>query len=99
MLLAEAGLLDGHEATTHWAWCGVLRERFPTTVRVHAQRALVVTGKAQRLIMAGGGTSWMDLALYLIARTVGIEVAIQVARLNLINWHQLGSLSCPGTTD
>jgi transcriptional regulator GlxA family with amidase domain len=89
MLFAEAGLLDGCEATTHWAWCDVLRTRFPT-VTVHAQRALVVTGEAQRLIMAGGGTSWMDLALYLIARTVGIEVAMQVARLHLINWHHIG---------
>jgi transcriptional regulator GlxA family with amidase domain len=89
MLFAEAGLLDGCEATTHWAWCDVLRTRFPT-VTVHAQRALVVAGEAQRLIMAGGGTSWMDLALYLIARTVGIEAAMQVARLHLINWHHIG---------
>lgn len=89
MLLAEAGLLDGWEATTHWAWCDVLRERFPK-VRVYAQRALVVSGEGQRLIMAGGGTSWLDLALYLIARTVGVEAAMQVARVNLIDWHQVG---------
>lgn len=89
MLFAEAGLLDGWEATTHWAWCDVMRERFPD-VTVHAQRALVVSGEAQRLIMAGGGTSWMDLALYLIARTVGVEPAMQVARVNLIDWHHVG---------
>jgi transcriptional regulator GlxA family with amidase domain len=40
--------------------------------------------------MAGGGTSWMDLALYLIARSVGVEEAMQVARVNLIDWHQIG---------
>jgi transcriptional regulator GlxA family with amidase domain len=89
MLLAEAGLLDGCEATTHWAWCDVLRDRFPR-VKVQAQRALVVTGDNQRLIMAGGGTSWFDLVLYLIARTVGVEEAMQVARLNLIDWHHIG---------
>jgi transcriptional regulator GlxA family with amidase domain len=89
MLLAEAGLLDGEDATTHWAWCKVLRERFPQ-VRVHEQRALVVTGQGQRLVMAGGGTSWLDLALYLIARSVGVEAAMQVARINLIDWHHIG---------
>ncbi len=89
MLLAASGLLDGHEATTHWAYCDVLRKRYPT-VKVQAQRALVVSGEGQRLVMAGGGTSWLDLALYLIARTVGIEVAMQTARINLIDWHSIG---------
>lgn len=89
MLFAEAGLLDGWEATTHWAWCDILRERFPR-VQVHAQRALVVSGEGQRLVMAGGGTSWLDLALYLIGRSVGVEAAMQVARVNLIDWHEIG---------
>lgn len=89
MLLAEAGLLEGLEATTHWAWCDVLKKRHPT-VTVHEQRALVVSGNGQRLVMAGGGTSWLDLALYLIGRFVGIEEAMQVARLNLIDWHAIG---------
>jgi transcriptional regulator GlxA family with amidase domain len=89
MLLAEAGLLDGLDATTHWAWCDVLRSRHPS-VRVHEQRALVVTGAGQRLVMAGGGTSWLDLALYLIGRFASLEAAMQVARLNLIDWHSSG---------
>ena len=89
MLLAEAGLLDGHEATTHWAYCDILRDRYPR-VTVREQRALVVSGEGQRLVMGGGGTSWLDLTLYLIARSVGIEAAMQVARLNLIDWHHIG---------
>lgn len=89
MLFAEAGLLDGCEATTHWAWCDVLQRRFPQ-VRVHARRALVATGEGQRLVMAGGGSSWLDLALYLIARVAGVEAAMQVARINLIDWHRIG---------
>jgi transcriptional regulator GlxA family with amidase domain len=89
LLLAEAGLLDGRDATTHWAYCDVLQRRYPK-VRVHAQRALVITGEEQRLIMAGGGTTWLDLALYLIARLAGAESAMQVARLNLIDWHSMG---------
>lgn len=89
LLLAEAGLLDGRDATTHWAYCDVMKRRYPR-VRVHAQRSLVVAGEGQRLIMAGGGTSWLDLALYLIARLAGIEAAMQTARLNLIDWHAVG---------
>jgi transcriptional regulator GlxA family with amidase domain len=89
MLLAEAGLLDGQEATTHWAYCDVLKRRFPT-VKVREQRALVISGDMQRLVMAGAGTSWLDLALYLIARFIDIEAAMQVARINLIDWHQVG---------
>jgi transcriptional regulator GlxA family with amidase domain len=89
IMLAEAGLLDGYEATTHWAYCDIMVRRYPA-VKVHPQRALVVTGEGQRLVMAGGGTSWLDLALYLIARTVGVEAAMQVARINLIDWHHIG---------
>lgn len=89
LLLAEAGLLDGQDATTHWAYCDVLEQRYPN-VRVHSQRALVVSGADSRLVMAGGGTTWLDLALYLIARLAGPEAAMQVARLNLIDWHSMG---------
>jgi transcriptional regulator GlxA family with amidase domain len=89
MLLGEAGLLDGCDATTHWAYCDVMRKRYPRA-RVHPRRALVVSGEAQRLVMAGGGKSWLDLGLYLIARFTSIDVAMQVARINLIDWHASG---------
>jgi transcriptional regulator GlxA family with amidase domain len=89
LLLAEAGLLNGHEATTHWAYCNVMRHRYPG-VKVRTHRALVVSGEGHRLVMAGGGTSWLDLALYLIARTVGIDAAMQVAKVSLIDWHDIG---------
>lgn len=89
VLLAEAGLLNGHEATTHWAYCDVLRNRYPE-VKVCAERALVISGEGHRLVMAGGGTSWLDVALYLIARSVGVDAAMQVAKINLIDWHVIG---------
>jgi len=89
MLLAEAGLLDDEDATTHWAFCDLMQRRYPR-IRVRPQRAMVAAGDGQRLVMAGGGSSWMDLALYLIARCVGVEAAMQVARINLIDWHHVG---------
>ncbi|MBB3329343.1 transcriptional regulator GlxA family with amidase domain [Halomonas campaniensis] len=89
LLLAEAGLLEGQAATTHWAYCDVLARRYPG-VEVHAHRALVVSGEGERLIMAGGGTTWMDLALFLVARLVGVDEAMHLARVYLIDWHGEG---------
>jgi transcriptional regulator GlxA family with amidase domain len=98
LMLAEAGLLDGCEATTHWAYCDVMARRYPA-VRVEPHRALVTAGDGQRIVMVGGGSSWQDLALFLIARIVGLERALQVAKVYLIDWHHVGQqpyavLSC-----
>ena len=89
LLLAEAGLLDGHDVTTHWAFCDSMQRRYPA-VRVLPNRALIVSGEEHRLVLAGGGTSWHDLALYLIARFVDTQEAMRVARLHLLNWHEIG---------
>ena len=89
LFLAEAGLLDGQDATIHWAYCDAMAARYPT-VRLYPNRALVISGESQRLVMAGGGSSWHDLTLYLIARLLGVEEAMQVAKLNLLDWHHVG---------
>ena len=89
LLLAEAGLLRNQQATTHWAYCDILRDQYPD-IRVREQVALVVSGEGRRLVMAGGGTSWLDLALYLIARAVDVETAMQTARIHLLDWHDVG---------
>lgn len=103
LLFAEAGLLDDREATIHWAYCDTLAHQYPR-VRVHRERTLVATGPGERLIMAGGGTTWLDLALYLVGRLVGFEEAMRLARLYLIDWHQAGqkpfaALSCSRQSD
>lgn len=89
LLLAEAGVLDGEDATTHWGYCETMAARYPR-VRIHPNRALVIAGDGQRLIMAGGGTSWQDLALFLVGRLVGTDEAMRVARLHLLDWHHVG---------
>ena len=89
LLLAETGLLDGWQATTHWGYCEFMRNNYPR-ITVLGQRSLVVSGEGQRLIMAGGGTTWLDLTLLLIARFCGVEHAMGVARVNLIDWHTIG---------
>ncbi|OOG25412.1 AraC family transcriptional regulator [Thioalkalivibrio denitrificans] len=88
MILAEAGLLDGQDATVHWAYSDAMAARYPA-VRVHRNRALVISGEG-RLILGGGGTAWHDLALFLIARFLGVEEAMRVARLHLVDWHHIG---------
>lgn len=89
MLFAEAGLLDGYDATTHWAYADGIARRHPR-IRMRPENALVVTGQGHRLVMAGGGTTWSDLALYLIARLAGVEQAMGTARMNLVEWHAVG---------
>lgn len=89
LVLGETGLLAGQDVTTHWAYSEAMVARHPS-IRMHADRALVTSGEGDRLIMAGGGTSWHDLALFLIARFAGIEEAVRVARLHLMDWHHAG---------
>lgn len=91
LMLAEAGLLDGCKATTHWAYCDGLAERHPH-VDVQPDRFLVASGEGQRIITAGGVTSYLDLGLFLIARFFGAEEAMRVARSWLIDWHREGQL-------
>ncbi|RFF29745.1 GlxA family transcriptional regulator [Wenzhouxiangella sediminis] len=89
LVLAETGLLSGLAATTHWGYCDFLARRHPD-VQVQPDRILLATGAGERLIMAGGGTSWMDLGLYLIARFCGGQEAVRAAKIHLIDWHQAG---------
>jgi transcriptional regulator GlxA family with amidase domain len=89
VLLGEAGLLEDCEATIHWGYVRTLTNNYPG-VKVKPNQTLVLSGEAQRIIMAGGGTSWQDLTLYLIARLVGIREALEVARVYMLQWHESG---------
>lgn len=84
LLLARTGLLDGHEATSHWAYCDLLAREYPRT-RWQAERGLIVAGPQQRIVMAGSGVAWHMLVLALIARFASPEDAMQVARINLLD--------------
>jgi transcriptional regulator GlxA family with amidase domain len=89
MLMAETGLLDGHEATTHWASEIPFRARHPN-VLLRMDAALVVSGDGDRIVCSGAATAWHDLALYLIARYLGPATAQAVARFQLLQWHSDG---------
>ena len=89
MLMAETGLLDGHEATVHWASETPFRTRHPK-VLLRMDEALVVSGDGDRIVCSGAATAWHDLALYLIARFLGPATAQAVARFHLLEWHSDG---------
>jgi transcriptional regulator GlxA family with amidase domain len=91
LVLAEAGLLDGHEATTFWGYASLFRERFPD-VTLHEDRILVQTGRGHSIVCAGGASSWQDLVLMLIAKHAGVAEALRISKLFLYQWHRDGQL-------
>jgi transcriptional regulator GlxA family with amidase domain len=82
-VLAEAGLLDGRRATTHWFYARDLQRRFPK-VRLDDDRIFVVDGS---IWTSAGMTSGIDLALGMIENDHGPELARLVAQ-NLVLYHR-----------
>lgn len=80
-LLGEAGLLDNHAATTHWAFQQLFAARYPK-VRVVPQAILVDQG---RILTSGGATSFLNLALHLVERVFGVEIARAASKMFLID--------------
>ena len=89
LLLAETGLLDGREATQHWAFEATFRRNFPQ-VKLNAAKVLVTTGDGSRLVMSGASAAWHDLVLYVIARHAGPAAARTIAKFFLLHWHSDG---------
>ena len=75
-LLAEAGLLAGRRATTHWSACAALARRHPD-VLVEPDPIFVRDGN---VATSAGVTAGMDLALALVEEDLGADVAREVAR-------------------
>ncbi len=91
LLLADAGLLDGLEATTHWMVRDVFARYYPA-VRLNAARVLLPAGPEHRIVTSGGAASWEDLALYLTARCCGEEEARRLARVFVLGDRSDGQL-------
>lgn len=75
-LLAEAGLLDGRRATTHWNACAALKRRY-SSIEVQDDPIFVRDGN---VYTSAGITAGIDLALSLVEEDLGSRVALQVAR-------------------
>ena len=79
-VLAETGLLDGHDATTTWWLTPMFRQRYPA-VRLDAGRMVVSSGQ---FVTAGAALSHLDMALLLI-RQSSPEPAALVANYLIVD--------------
>ncbi len=75
-VLAEAGLLDGRRATTHWAYCDRLARRYPA-ITVDPNPIFV---RDDHLYTSAGVTAGIDLALALVEEDHGSQLALDIAR-------------------
>jgi transcriptional regulator GlxA family with amidase domain len=82
-ILAEAGVLDGRRATTHWYHARDLQARFPK-VKVEEDRIFIVDGPVWT---SAGMTAGIDLALAMVEKDLGADVARAVAR-KLVVYHR-----------
>lgn len=88
-LLAEAGLLDGRRATTHWGRTDDFARRYPK-VRLDADRIFIRDGNVWT---SAGITAGIDLALALVEDDLGVEVARQTAQQLVVHQRRPGGQS------
>jgi transcriptional regulator GlxA family with amidase domain len=81
--LAEAGLLDGRRATTHWYFAADMRARYPA-VKVEEDRIFIIDNDVWT---SAGMTACIDLALAFVEKDAGAELARRIARL-LVMYHR-----------
>ncbi|KQV66140.1 GlxA family transcriptional regulator [Rhizobium sp. Root1220] len=82
-LLAEAGVLDGRRATTHWLLAHELQARYPK-IKMEEDRIFIIDGSVWT---SAGMTAGVDLALAMIEKDHGTDVARAVAR-KLVVYHR-----------
>lgn len=87
--LAEAGILDHRQATTHWGFQEMFQSRYPK-VKLYVNQLI---SRDQHIYCAGGGLAWFDLGLHLIERFYGFEIAIQTAKSFVIDYRRDSQLS------
>ncbi|MDR0245048.1 MAG: helix-turn-helix domain-containing protein [Burkholderia sp.] len=88
-LLAETGSLDGLRAATHWRYAALMQSRFPR-IKVDGDSIYVVDG---RVWTSAGIASGIDLALGIIEKDMGAEIARAVSRLLVVPYRRPGGQS------
>lgn len=84
--LAEAGILNGKKATTHWEFSRQLQERYPT-IKVDSNPFYIRDGN---VYTSGGVSSGIDLALALVEEDVGRDLALKAARKLVLHLKRIG---------
>lgn len=88
-VLAEAGLLGGRRATTHWYWADALQQRYPEA-QVEADRIYIADGPVWT---SAGMTAELDLALALVEKDLGADIARSVAHHLVMHQRRSGGQS------
>jgi transcriptional regulator GlxA family with amidase domain len=88
-VLAEAGVLAGRRATTHWLFARDLQARFPD-LRVEEDRIYIIDGSVWT---SAGMTASIDLALAMVEKDHGADVARNVARKMVVYHRRSGGQS------
>lgn len=88
-VLGEAGLLEGRRVTTHWAYADALRARCEGA-QVEADRIFIVDGP---IWTSAGLTAAMDLALGMVDKDLGPEIASSVAHVLVMHHRRSGGQS------
>ncbi|WP_405362885.1 GlxA family transcriptional regulator [Kitasatospora sp. NBC_00085] len=88
-LLAEAGLLTGRRATTHWAFCEEMAQRYPD-VTVDREPIFVWDGS---FVTSAGVSTGIDMALSLVEADHGAAFALDVARFLVLFFKRNGGQS------
>lgn len=88
-LLAELGVLDGRNATTHWRYADIFKQRFPDVNYVD-DVLYVYDGN---LGCSAGSAAAIDLGIEVIRRDFGYTIANQVARRLVMSAHRKGGQS------
>jgi transcriptional regulator GlxA family with amidase domain len=85
-VLAEAGLLDGKRATTHWAHVDEFADRFPT-VKLDPSVLYIDEGD---ILTSAGTAAGIDLCLHVVRKDLGADIANAVARRMVVPPHRDG---------
>ncbi|MDT4823096.1 HTH-type transcriptional regulator CdhR [compost metagenome] len=88
-VLAEAGLLAGRRATTHWAFANEMQKRYPD-IDVEDDRIYIIDGP---IWTSAGMTAGLDLALGMVEKDLGAEAARSVARKLVMHQRRSGGQS------
>lgn len=86
-VLAEAGLLDGRSATTHWRYAAAFRERFP---RVQLLPDVLYVDEGD-VVTSAGSAAGIDACLHVVRKDHGAAIANTVARTMVTPPHRAGS--------
>jgi transcriptional regulator GlxA family with amidase domain len=87
MILAEAGLLDGLTATSHWQAVPELSRRYPR-VKFDSSPLYIDNG---RILTSAGASAGLDLCLYMIRQDYGATAAAHSARLAVVSLERTGN--------